>query len=106
MTINGVTDQDGDPISISINSIFQDEPTNGLGDGDTYPDGGGIGTSTALIRAERAGNGDGRIYEIDFTADDRNGGICTGTVIVGVPVNQGRNGTPVNNGASFNSTQP
>jgi len=65
-TVNvlGVTDPEGDPVTIAITSIFQDEPTNGLGDGDMSPDGQGIGTDTAQIRAERSGTGNGRVYHI------------------------------------------
>jgi len=54
VNILGVTDPDGDPINITITSISQDELTNGLGDGDMSPDGQGIGTDTAQIRAETA----------------------------------------------------
>lgn len=106
ISVNGVTDPDGDSITITIDSIFQDEPTNGLGDGDTSPDGQGVGTSTASVRAERAGNGNGRVYQIDFLADDGNGGTCSGIVTVGVPKSQGRNGAPVDDGPTYDSAQP
>lgn len=43
ITINGVTDPDGDETTVTITGIFQDEPTNGLGDGDKSPDGAGGG---------------------------------------------------------------
>ncbi len=100
----GVTDPDGDPVTITVDGISQDEPVNGLGDGDTAPDGAGVGTSTAQVRAERAGGGNGRVYHIDFTADDGNGGQCNGNVLVGVPKSQGKNGAPVDGGALFDST--
>ena len=80
----GVTDPDGDPISISIQCILQDEPVNGTGDGNTEPDGGGIGTSTAQVRRERAGPGDGRVYHIDYIATDSHGAQCGGEVTVNV----------------------
>ena len=51
----GVTDPDGDPITITITSILQDEPVNGRGDGDSSPDGKGVGIDTAQVRAERQG---------------------------------------------------
>lgn len=102
----GVTDQDGDPITITINSIFQDEPVNGTGDGNTSPDGKGIGTSSAEVRAERAGTGNGRFYHIGFTADDGKGGTCAGAVAVSVPKNMGKKGAPVDDGALYNSTIP
>jgi hypothetical protein len=37
----------------------------------------GLGTDTAQVRAERAGNGNGRVYHITFTASDGQGGSCT-----------------------------
>jgi len=103
ITISGVTDPDGDTITLTVDGITQDEPTNGTGDGDTSPDGDGIGTDTAQIRAERSGTGDGRVYEISFTADDGNGGMCTGTVSVGVP--HDKKDTAIDSGQNFDSTQ-
>jgi hypothetical protein len=102
----GVTDPDGDAVTITIDSIFQDEPTNGLGDGDTSPDGFGVGASTAEVRAERAGNGNGRAYHISFTADDGRGGACSGEVLVTVPKSRGNNGAAVDDGALYDSTVP
>jgi hypothetical protein len=62
MQIVGVTDPDADPVTITIDSIAQDEPLRGRGSGNTCPDGSGIGTNTAFVSAERSGNGDGRVY--------------------------------------------
>lgn len=93
ITILGVADPDGDPFTITINKIRQDEPTNGLGDGDTCPDAQGIGTSTALLRAERSGTGNGRVYTILFTAQDSRGGKSRRTTVqVCVPHDQGGRG--------------
>ena len=82
--ILGVTDPDGDPVSVTITKILQDEPTNTLGDGSTWVDGGGIGTSRAWVRAERSGTprvpGNGRVYEIFFTVSDGKGGTCSNSV--------------------------
>lgn len=103
ITISGVTDPDGDTVTLTIDGITQDEPTNGTGDGETSPDGDGVGTDTAQIRAERSGTGDGRVYEISFTADDGNGGMCTGSVSVGVP--HDKKSTAVDSGQNFDSTQ-
>ena len=55
VTINGVTDPDGDPVAIAFTSIRQDEPVDTNGDGSFTPDGRGVGTSTAELRAERSG---------------------------------------------------
>jgi len=38
-----------------------------------------------LLRAERAGTGNGRVYQVSFFADDGRGGTCTGTGGVTVP---------------------
>jgi hypothetical protein len=100
----GVTDPDGDAISLTIDSIFQDEAVDIEGSGDTGPDGQGVGTSTVEVRAERAGLGNGRVYHIGFAADDGRGGVCTGEVLVSVPKSQDKNDVPVDDGALYDST--
>ncbi|MCK5308563.1 MAG: hypothetical protein KAJ73_08135 [Zetaproteobacteria bacterium] len=106
--IQGVTDPDDDPVVITIDSISQDEPVDGRGDGRFAPDGAGVGGNTASVRAERSGSkkvpGNGRVYHIGFTADDGQGGSCSGEVEVAVPHN--RNAAVVNDGAVFDSTTP
>ena len=89
---------------VRIDRIRQDEPLNGTGDGDTAPDGFGIGTDTARVRAERAGTGNGRVYHIFFRAEDGQGGSCSGEVLVGVPHDQGQGKVPVDDGPLFDST--
>ncbi len=89
VSIVGVTDPDGDSVTIRVDGIGQDEPTMGLGDGDTCPDGAGVGTSTAQLRAERSGTGKGRVYTVYFTAQDSRGAESRGTVQVCVPHDQG-----------------
>jgi hypothetical protein len=107
VTIQGVTDPDGDPVTINIDEIKQDEATDGTGDGHTCPDGDGIGTSTAQVRAERSatllGGQNGRVYTIYFTASDGRGGTCQGSVTVNVP--RTANGSATNGGALYDSTQ-
>jgi hypothetical protein len=84
--IVGVTDPDGDPVTIKITGIFQDERT-----GSNAPDGTGVGTDTAQLRAERDSHGDGRVYHISFSASDGKGGMCQSSdVRIGVvPHDQG-----------------
>lgn len=86
--------------NITITSVKQDEPVNDGGDGNTSPDAKKVeGRKDAVyLRAERSGQGDGRVYCISFTAKD-----CTGTVKVGVPHDQGQGSTPVNSGCKYNS---
>jgi hypothetical protein len=102
ITLGGVSDPDGDPVSLTVTSIFQDEAVNAPGSGNTAPDGQGVGTATAQVRAERVGGGNGRVYHIRFTASDGQGGSCNGEVLVGVP--QNNNGTAVDDGALYDST--
>jgi hypothetical protein len=109
-SILGVTDTDGDSVTITITGIRQDEPVlqHGTGSGNFCPDGTGVGTATADVRAERGGNpnipGDGRVYHIAFSADDGKGGTCTGTVAVCVPHDQGHGGGCIDEGPLFDST--
>ncbi len=104
VAITGVTDPDGDPVTVRIDRILQDEPVMGVGDGDTCPDGQGVGTATARLRAERSGSGNGRVYTVFFTASDGKGGSCQGSVNVCVPHDQGRDDSCVDDGPRFDST--
>lgn len=108
INVLGVTDADGDPITITVDSIFQDEATDTYGDGRFAPDGTGVGTETASVRAERTGNvnvpGNGRVYHIAFTAEDGIGGACSSAVTVGVP--HDKKDIPIDEGALHDSTIP
>jgi hypothetical protein len=92
LELKNVKDLDGDPISITITKIMQDEPVNSAGSGNTTPDASGIGTSTAQIRAEIQGNADGRLYHIFYAASDSkpatDSGMCSGQFTVSVPHDQ------------------
>lgn len=103
-SIVGVTDAYGLPTTITVTGIQQDEPVNAIGSGNTAPDGSGVGTSTAYIRAERAGPGTGRIYFISFTATNTQGAQCSGMVQGFVPHDQGQGFTPVDTGQRYDST--
>ncbi len=91
VTIEGVTDSSGNPVTIEITGITSDEPSSsakGAGGGKHAADAEGIGTDTASLRAERAGTGNGRVYEITFLAQDDAGLTSEGRVTVNVPPNQ------------------
>jgi PKD domain/Bacterial pre-peptidase C-terminal domain len=81
--IIGVSNE-GNPASIVIDSVFQDEPTNAKGDGDTPIDAFIQQDGTVLLRAERDAKGDGRTYFVRFTATGA-GGSASGVVKVIVP---------------------
>jgi hypothetical protein len=99
----GIVDPNGDPVTIKVTGITQDEPVDEKGDGNTGPDGAGVGTSTAQVRAERSGLNDGRVYAIHYNANDNQGGGCSGTVFVGVPHDQS-GAPPVDSGQIYDST--
>ena len=109
INILGVTDPDGDPLTIQITGVTSDEPTaTALGAGGVThaPDATGIGTSTANIRAERSGLGDGRVYGVSFIADDGNGGRTPGLVYVRVPRDVRRGTcTAMDNGQNYDATK-
>src|SRR5262249_50489556 len=105
VSVLDVRDADGDPVTIDITQIVQNEPTLGIGSGDTCPDGAGLGIATALVRAERSGTGTGRVYTMHFTATDGQGGSCQGQVQVCVPHDQSHGSQCVAGGPVFDSTQ-
>lgn len=107
VSINGVTDPDGDPVTVRIMRITQDEPLDTFGDGSFEPDGAGLGTSVAQVRAERSGTkkvpGNGRVYVIHFEASDGKGGVCRGMVRTCVPHDQGKKEQCIDDGQRYNS---
>jgi len=102
VSIIGVTDSQGNPAQTTITAITQDEPVNGLGDGDQSPDGAGVGTAAAQARAERSGLGNGRVYNIRFIAQDSGGASCEGAVNVYVP--HDKKDVAIDDGQIYDST--
>ncbi|HKP19451.1 MAG TPA: vWA domain-containing protein [Gaiellaceae bacterium] len=95
--IVGVTDADGDPVTVAILAITSDEPVDvgGGGDGNTTPDA-VIGSKNRFsVRSERQGAADGRVYRVEFSAADNKGGSCSATATVGVPHDQGKHSSPI-----------
>lgn len=104
--INNVTDPDGDPVTIKIDRIMQDEVAEEVYDPvvvslDPCPDVGLTGGSFAFIRAQRSILGNGRVYTVLFTATDGNGGSSQGFVKVSVPRNA--TSSAVDDGALYSS---
>jgi hypothetical protein len=97
--ILGVVNPSNDPIT--IDSVRQDELTNGLGDGDTPIDAIISGDSVQL-RAERSGNGNGRVYHICFTVHDPEQN-ATGCVTVSVPKSK-KTDVAIDGGSLYDST--
>lgn len=83
--IASVTDPDGDAVTCRVTRILQDEPVRDRSGARRGADARGVGSATAHLRAERDGNGSGRVYTIVFEASDGRGGVCEGRVKVCVP---------------------
>ena len=100
--IVGVSDPNDDAVTITVTGVAQDERTEGVGAGTTSPDavlqGGDV-----LLRKERSGRGNGRVYSIDFIADDGKGGSCMGAISVCVPHDQKKPIRCVDDGRIYNS---
>jgi hypothetical protein len=107
--ILGVTDPDGNPVTITVTGITQDEPLITIGGGTFCPDG-QIIDGRARLRVERTGTpwlpGNGRVYVIAFTADDEQGGTCQGQVSVCVPHDQRPGHVCIDDGQTVNSLGP
>ena len=72
-------------------SVTSNEPTNGLGDGDTPNDWEVVDAHHVRLRAERSGKGAGRTYTITVTCTDAAGNAVVRTATVRVPRSQGGN---------------
>ena len=80
-------------VTIELVSVVSSEPDDGIGDRATVDDiqGADMGTADTLIllRAERAGNGDGRVYTLTYRAVDDAGNETLVSVDVLVPHDNG-----------------
>lgn len=101
--------QDGDACNVTITDVRQDEPLNGLGDGNTSPDAANCDNSgeesTVDVRGERAGMGTGRYYHVMYTMDDPDapGMTAMGDARILVPHDQGIKKVWVDEGPLFAS---
>ncbi len=103
MRLTGGSDPDPlDVLTLEATGVTQDEPLKGKDPGDLAPDARLAGSPARLyLRAERNGNGNGRVYRVGYELSD--GKLsCTGTALVSVP--RSNNGRPaVDSGGSYNS---
>ncbi len=105
VSLFGLRDPDGDPTTLTITGVTQDEPLSGLGAGDQSPDAATSNSPNRVqIRAERNPSGNGRVYAIKFTGTDNQGASCTGTERVGVQVVPWL--LPFDSGQKYNSFGP
>jgi hypothetical protein len=99
VTLLNVSDPDGDAPALTITGIFQDEPVGNKPDAV-------IRGASADVRAERAGQGNGRVYHLFFSAADAQGASCSGEIVLGVvPHDQSGNLEPLDEGPLYDSTQ-
>jgi uncharacterized protein len=101
VAVNATVSSTDPGVVITLISVTSNEPDNGLGDGDTANDIVVHGPTNFELRAERAGNGSGRIYTITYEAVDECGDRIEASVTVTVPLSQrdnasGNNGQPGN----------
>lgn len=86
-----VTDPLAGSAGFTLMSATSSEPDNGLGDGDTPHDiqgfDLGVPDISGLLRAERSGNGTGRVYTLTYGGTDLAGNSATCSATVTVPHN-------------------
>lgn len=86
-TVEADDDCDAAPV-VSLLSITSDEPDNGEGDGNTDNDIQFGEDDCFLLRSERQGGGDGRVYTIIYCVTDASGNTAYDTTTVVVPHDQ------------------
>jgi hypothetical protein len=78
-----------DDLEVELIGATSNEPDNGTGDGNTVDDIQGVELGTddrsVLLRAERSGSGDGRIYTLTYRVTDSNGNRTEAETMVYVP---------------------
>ena len=96
---------DTSTLAIDVTVTSDEDPLSAGGSGGPIhcPDAIVNGTDV-LLRAERSGLGDGRVYQITVTATDDCGNVGSCTVSVGVPLSQAPSSTPVDSGQAFDAT--
>ena len=76
--------------TVELVSVTSNEPDDGLGDGDTANDIVIVDDFHFQLRAERSGNGDGRIYTITYKVTDACGNSATQSVDGDCPAEPGK----------------
>ena len=103
------TDVCSPEVTVKLVSVTSNEPDNSTGDGNTSNDiqNASIGTAdfSFLVRAERKGNGTGRIYTATYSATDASDNTATASADIKVPHDQG-NGNGNGNGGGNGNGDP
>jgi len=109
LAVSGISATDDRELADLSVSVSSSEPVNGEGDGNTEPDWEIVrnddGTIDVFLRAERSGQGNGRVYTVSIHAEDAAGNPASAEVEVEVPhdMGNGDNGNSnANNGSNGN----
>jgi hypothetical protein len=110
VSIQGVTDPEGDPFDIIITEVTQDEPVSGSGKDSKAPDAILTGDNGVWLRNEcKPGTpdkpGNGRVYVVKFKAVDSCGATSLGKVKVIVPLGPLPGDTAIDDGQKYDSTK-
>ncbi|MFX0182204.1 MAG: PKD domain-containing protein [Candidatus Hodarchaeota archaeon] len=108
LSVSDLCDGDLTIDDVIITKVTSDEPENaiGQGDGNTLDDIVIVDDQTVNLRAERQGNGDGRVYTIYFEVTDASGNTATGSFQVWVPHDQGAGSTAIDSGIAYTVFNP
>jgi hypothetical protein len=90
VTVTATASSSDPNVTINLIDVTSNEPDNGLGDGDTPNDIVQLSDYSFNLRAERAGNGSGRIYTLTYEAIDACGYRSEVSATVTVPLSRGR----------------
>jgi PKD repeat protein len=102
ISVTDICDPDVNMDDIVITSVSSDEPEDAPdeGDGNTLEDIVIKSPQTVDLRAERQGDGNGRVYTINYKVMDASGNTATGSSQVWVPHDQGKKDAVVDDGAA------
>lgn len=87
-TVTATPTASADVADIELVSATSNEPDNGQGDGDTANDIVIVDDLTVKLRAERSGNGNGRVYTLTWKATNACGATAIASATVTVPKNR------------------
>ena len=85
VTLDYAAGDNCDPTPSCTLSVASNEPVDGSGDGHSAPDWDVLDARHVSLRAERSGQGHGRVYTLTVSCTDSAGGTTQGTTTVEVP---------------------